>query len=103
MAIKPEHELIVGATAIALVVATFDHGTPNVADVRADRQGNVNTYKATKNSAITATALIGSLSLLAQSPTVFIVGGITILLESWRMHFANYGVNGTDENQANGF
>jgi hypothetical protein len=97
--IKPSDELIVGATSIALVLAIFSQNTPNLADVRADRVSNVNTHKSTKMAAITATGVVGALSLLAKSPTVFVIGGAAILFETWKLHFANYGVNGTEQNQ----
>jgi len=100
VSIKPSDELIVGATSIALVLAIFGQNTPNLADVRADRVNNVNTHKSTKLAAITATGVVGALSLLAKSPTVFVIGGVAILFETWKLHFANYGVNGTDQNAA---
>jgi hypothetical protein len=96
--LKPENELIVSATSILLVLAIFANTAPNVADVRGDEKGNVNTHKATKLAAITAGAAVGSLALLSRSPTVMIVGGGTILFETWKLHFANYGANGTEEN-----
>jgi hypothetical protein len=39
--------------------------------------------------------------LLAKSPTVFIVGGGMILLETWKHHFANFGCHGAQENSVN--
>lgn len=98
--LKAADELIVGATAITLVFAIFSNGLPNFADIRADEPSNVNTHKSTKMSAITATAAVGSLSLIAKSPTVFIIGAATILFETWKYHYANHGVNGTAENQS---
>lgn len=100
LSLKPSDELIVGATSITLVLAIFSTNTPNLADVRADKQNNVNTHKSVKMAAITATAAVGSLSLLAKSPTVFVLGGAMILFETWKYHFANYGINGTQENAA---
>lgn len=96
--LKPSDELIVGATSIALVYAIFAQGVPNLADIRADKPGNVNTHKSVKLTAITATAAVGSLSLLAKSPTVFIVGGAMIIFEAWKNHFANYGAHGVQDN-----
>jgi hypothetical protein len=98
--LKAADELIVGATAITLVFAIFGNGVPNFADIRADQPGNPNTHKSTKMAAITATAAVGSLALIAKSPTVFIIGGATILFETWKYHAANYGANGTQETSA---
>lgn len=98
--LKASEELIVAATAITLVLAIYQNGLPNFADIRADQPGNVNTHKSTKMAAITSTAAVGSLALIAKSPTVFTIGGAMILFETWKYHFANYGANGTQENAA---
>jgi hypothetical protein len=97
--LKPTDELFVSATSIALVFAIFGNTTPNLADVRSDKPGNVNTHKATKMAAITATAAVGSLALLAKSRTVATVGFGAIVFETWKYHAANYGANGTKDNQ----
>jgi hypothetical protein len=99
ISIKPSDELIVGATGVTLVYAIFSQSMPPLCDVRADKPNNVNTHKSTKMAGITATAAVGSLSLLSRSKTVFVVGAGMILLEMWKYHFANYGANGTAENQ----
>lgn len=96
--LKASEELIVAATGITLVFAIYNNGLPNFADIRADQPGNVNTHKSTKMAAITSTAAVGSLALIAKSPSVFIIGAATILFETWKYHFANYGANGTQEN-----
>lgn len=92
-------ELIVAATGVALVFAIFGNSMPPLADVRADKPGNINTHKTTKMAAITSVAAVGTLSLLAKSPTIAVVGGGAILFETWKFHFANYGANGTKENE----
>jgi hypothetical protein len=97
--LKASDELIVAATGVTLVYAIFSQSLPPLCDIRADKQGNVNTHKTTKMSAITATAAVGSLSLLAKSKQVAVVGFAMILFETWKYHFANYGANGTEENQ----
>lgn len=98
--LNPQGELLVSATSVAIVLAIFAQNTPNLADVRADKPGNVNTHKTTKMAAITATATIGTLALISKSPVVATVGFGAILFETWKYHFANYGANGTQENAA---
>lgn len=98
--LKPSDQVIVSATGIALVYAIFAQTTPNYADVRADKTHNVNTHSATKMAAITSLAAVGALALVSKSPTVFTIGGAMILFEVWKLHYANYGVNGTDQNAA---
>ena len=96
--LKPSDELIAAAAGIALVLAIFAQNTPNLADVRADQPGNVNTHKSTKLATITSAAAVSSLALIGRSPTVFVLGGGAILLETWKYHFANYKSSGATEN-----
>jgi hypothetical protein len=101
--LKPESEIVIAATAISIVLAIFDRQTPNVSDVRADKPGNPNTHASVKMAAITSVAAIGSLALLARSPSVFILGGGAILFETWKMHYANHGIDGTKKNAEAGY
>jgi len=96
--LKPSEEIQVAGLSAAVVYGIFSLNTPNLADVRFDVPGNVNTYKAVNNATWTSTIVIGALALLAKSPTVWIVGGGMILLETWKHHYANYGVHGAQEN-----
>lgn len=97
---KPADQVIIASTAVALVYAIFSNGTPPYADVRADKTGNVNTHASIKMAAITSVAAVGALALISKSPTVFTIGGGMILFETWKYHYANHGVNGTDQNAA---
>jgi len=96
--LNPQGELLVSATSVAIVLAIFSSSLPPLADIRADKPGNVNTHKTTKMAAITATAVVGTLALISKSTIVATVGGATILFETWKNHFANYGANGNQEN-----
>jgi hypothetical protein len=98
--LSPEAELTVGAISAGIVYAVFGQNVPTLADVRADKPGNVNTHKSVKHAVITSTIVVTGLALLGKSPTVFIIGGSMILFEGWKYHFANYGANGTEENKA---
>ena len=98
--LKPSEQVIVAATGVAIVVAIFAKDTPNNADVRADKTGNLNTFNSTKMAAITSVAVIGTIALLSKSPTVFVVGGATVIFEAWKQHAFNFGVNGTHQNLA---
>lgn len=95
--LKPTDKVIVSATAVALVYAIYNNGVPGYADVRADQKGNSNTHAATKMAAITSIAAVGSLALIGKSPEVFTIGGAMILFETWKMHYANYAKDGSQE------
>lgn len=98
--LKPNEQIIVAATGVALVLGVYANNTPPLADVRADKTGNVNTHASVKMAAITSIGIVGALALIAKSPTVFTVGGAVVIWETWKYHYANYGVNGTAQNAA---
>jgi hypothetical protein len=99
--LKPSDELIVGSTAVALVYAIYSQAVPPYCDIRADQANNTNTYKSVKMAAITSIAAVGALSLLSKSPTVFTIGGAMVIFETWKYHYANFGADGTKENNPN--
>lgn len=98
--LKPSEELTVGAITAGIVYAVGQVTLPNYNDVRNDKPGNVNTYKTTKTFAWTSTAIVGSLALLGRSPTVLIIGGAMILVETWKFHYANHAADGSKETAA---
>ena len=97
--LKPEAELTIGAITAGIVYSIGQVTLPAYAEVRADKPGNANTYKSTKTFAWTSTAVVGALALLGRSPTVLILGGATILFETWKYHYANHAADGTSEMQ----
>jgi hypothetical protein len=98
--LKPSEEMVVVAAGVSTVISIFDGCLPCYADVRHDSKGNVNTHHSVKMAAITSTAVISAISLIAKTPTLFVVGGAMIVYETWKYHYANYGANGADENAA---
>lgn len=95
--LKPESELLIATATVGIVYGIFSLNLPSLADVRADEpstapgSSSMNTYKAVNTATITSAALVAALAMLGKSRTVFIVGGGTILLESWKYHFHNFG------------
>jgi hypothetical protein len=98
--LKPETELTVSAITVGTVLTIFGNMTPPYADVRNDKPGNANTHKSVKSAAIASSVVVAAFALLGRSPTVFIVGGGAILCETWKLHYANYGADGSKETAA---
>src|ERR1700677_5296495 len=98
--LKASDELAMAGLTAGIVYAVGGITLPNFNDVRADKPGNVNTYKSTKMFAYTASAVVGGLALLRRSPTILIVGGASILFETWKFHGANYASDGSKETAA---
>ena len=89
MNLKPSEEIQVSALSAAVVYSIFQLNTPNLADVKAAPAGSAPAHKSVKTAAWTSAAVISGLSLLAKSPTIFIVGSTMIVLESWKYFHAN--------------
>lgn len=92
MNLKPNEEIQVSALTVALVYGVYQLNAPNLADVRASQPGTPNSehvHGSVKAAAWTATILTAGLALLGKSPTIFIVGGITNVIEAWKLMHAN--------------
>lgn len=90
--LKPSEEIQVGALTAAIVYGIFQLNVPTTADIRASQPGTPNAqhvHGSVKTAAWTATVVTGGLALLAKSPTIFIIGGVMTVLESWKTYHAN--------------
>lgn len=90
--LKPSEEIQVSALSAAVVYGIFQLNAPNLADVKASMPGgaaSLNTHASVKTATWTSAVVISSLALLAKSPTVFIVGGLMTVAESWKYYHAN--------------
>jgi hypothetical protein len=95
--LDPSSQLVIGGLSATLVYSIFALNAPNLADVRYDQPGNTNTYKSVKTATFTAAATVAGLALLAKSPTVWIIGGGMILVETWKYHAANFSKSGAQD------
>lgn len=89
MNLKPPEEVQIAAITAAGVWAIFQLNTPNLADVKAAPAGNPIAHSTVKTAAWTATAFVAALSVLGKSPTIFVVGSLVIIGESWKYYHAN--------------
>jgi hypothetical protein len=87
--LKPSEEVIAASFSVASVLAIFSMHTPNLADVRGDRANNDNTRRSVKSAVLTSVAVVAGIALLAKSPAVYIVGGLTIAIEGFQYAHAN--------------
>jgi hypothetical protein len=90
MALKREVSLGVGLATAALVYAVYSRALPTLADVRAGAPADVQAGKSEKSAAWTATAVVAAVSLLSRDPTVFIIGGASVVGLSWLHRHANF-------------
>lgn len=87
--LKPSEEIMAASFAVATVVATYGNYSAPVNDQKADSPSH-QTHKDNQRAALVSAAIVSGIALLAKSPTVFIVGGATILLEHVMRSHANY-------------
>lgn len=87
--LKPNEEIMAASFAVATVVGIFGVSAPNKADVRAAAPGNSLVHSSFKTAAIESIAVVSAIALLAKSPTVYVVGGMTIVIEAWMGYHAN--------------
>jgi hypothetical protein len=87
--LKPSEELVAASFAVATVVSVFGNYTAQVNDIKAAAPSDQN-HNDQRRAAIVSAAIVSGIALLAKSPTVFIVGGGAIILESVVRAHANY-------------
>jgi hypothetical protein len=87
--LKPSEEVIAASFAVASTLAVFSMHAPNLADIKADRANNDNTRRSVRSAVLTSAAIVSGIALLAKSPAIYIIGGLTIVIEGWQYAHAN--------------
>lgn len=87
--LKPEGSLVASLATITAVYAIYQYGVPSIADVRTAAPGNGDIDSAERSAAWMAAGVVAGVSLLAKDPTIFILGGATIIGLSWWTRHAN--------------
>lgn len=79
---------------LALATGTFVYSIynrmPTNTDIRATPVGEQNVDKVRKQNAIIAAGAVAGISLLAKDPTIFIVGGATLVAIDWAVRINNF-------------
>lgn len=102
MALKQEHALLVGVATAGVVFGIYQLNMPTVAGARASKPGNIHLESARQGSTITAASLVVLLGLLSADPTVFVIGGVSVLALDASHRVANATDNGTGKIPAPG-
>jgi hypothetical protein len=79
MALKQEDALLTGLATAAVVYAVYQTHLPTVAGVRASKPGNKAVEASRKQATVIAVGVVAGISLLARSPTVFVIGGAMVI------------------------
>ena len=88
--LKPSDEVVAASFSVASVLAIFSMHAPNLADVRATgRTTRTNTRRSVRSAVLTSIAVVSGIALIAKSPAVYVVGGLTIAVEGFQLAHAN--------------
>ncbi len=90
--LKPNEQIGISAATAVGVFAIFQLNAPNLADVKASQPGgaaSANTHASIKIATWTSAAFVSGLGILAKDPTIFIVGALVTIAESWKYMHAN--------------
>ena len=89
MALAPESSVVAGVATAGLVYAIFQATNPGVADKRVSEPGDPELDSAERAATWTAAAVVTGVSLLAKDPTIFAVGGASVVALAWLHRHAN--------------
>lgn len=87
--LKPNEEIMTSAAVLAVVYGIFEMQAPNMADVKASPAHNSLVHGSVRAAAWESAAVVAGISLLAKSPTIFVVGGLATAAVSWHYYHAN--------------
>lgn len=79
----------VGLATMAGVWVIYQNSLPPVADIRTGANNDPDASAAEKRARWTAAAVVVGVSVLTGDATVFVMGGLAIILESWAHRHAN--------------
>lgn len=89
MALKPPEEITIAVAVSAMAYASYQFFLPSVADVRSLEPGNKDIQSAERTATVLAAGFVGLVSLIAKSPSVFMLGGGTVIAAAWSHRHAD--------------
>lgn len=89
MSLKPDSEITIALATSAMAYGAYQIALPPMADIRSLEPNNADIQASERTAAFIAAGLVGLVSLLTKSPSVFILGGSTIIAASWTARHAD--------------
>lgn len=86
--LKPEGSIVAGIATAALVYGVYTANIGNVATLHASPAGDNNGRAARRKAAIESVTVVSAISLLAKDVTIFILGGMVVVLLDWHARHA---------------
>jgi hypothetical protein len=89
MALKPDAEISIALATSVMAYGAYQMALPPVADIRTLEPGNRDIQGSERTAAWVAAGMVSLVSLLTKSPSVFILGGGTVIAASWMTRHAD--------------
>ena len=99
MALKMEFSVMAGLATATVVYGVYQAAMPSVADARSLEPNNRDLAAAERTASWVSAGVVSGVSLIARDPTIFIIGGITVIGLAWMHRHAN-AVNPTSSRAA---
>jgi hypothetical protein len=90
MALKKEFSILTGTIVGVAVYGIYQAALPSAADVRSLEPNNKDVAAAERTASWTSAGTVAIVSLIAQDPTVFILGGSMVVAMAWMHRHANW-------------
>ncbi len=89
MALKPEGSIFVGLATATIVYAIHSQATPTQADIRVGQPNDETINAQERTASWLGAGVVAGISLIAKDPTVFIIGGLTVIGMAWWTRYNN--------------
>lgn len=89
MALKPDAEISIALATSVMAYGAYQFALPSVADIRSLEPNNKDIQSSERVAGWTAAAIVAVVSLLTKSPSVFMIGGLTVIGTSWTVRHAD--------------
>lgn len=86
---RPEVSIGLGL-AVATIVLAVNSRLPSQPDIRVGEPGDKDLEASRKQAAWVAAGIVSGISLIAKDPTIFIIGGITVIGMDWITRVNNW-------------
>ena len=89
MALQPSASLGIGLATAGLVIAIHNQATPSQADIRVAMPNDEHIAASERAASWLSVAAVAGISLLTKDPTIFILGGATVVALAWWQRYGN--------------
>lgn len=86
---KPDTEVSIALATSVMAYGAYQMALPSTADIRSLEPGNKDIQAAERTAAWVAAAGVSFVALITKSPSVFVLGGATVIASSWMARHAD--------------